>query len=380
MQDAGAASRTVHVALGERAYDIHVGHGTIRRLGALVRARFGVRRCFVVTDAAVAGHWLAPARAALESEGCAVSHLVVAGGEGNKSFGSLRSIIEWLLGERVGRDGLVIALGGGIVGDIAGFAAAVTLRGLDYVQVPTTLLAQVDSSVGGKTAINTGHGKNLVGSFHQPGLVVIDTAVLDTLPAREVLCGYAEVVKYGLIRDPGFFEWLEANGRQVIAGDTAARIHAIVHSCSVKAEIVRADEREQAGRALLNFGHTFGHALEAAAGFDGTLLHGEAVAVGMRLALELSRRMDLCPGQDAERAHAHLAAAGFATRIADIAGSGAWTPDGLIAHMRHDKKVRDGRMRFVLARGIGEAFVTAGVEEAQVGEVLAASLGDGVRT
>ncbi len=367
--------RTIRVALDERAYDIHVGEGLIAGLGALVRNRFGQRRAFVVTDDPVAGHWLEPVRAALESEGLAVSHLLIPGGEANKSFERLREIVNWLLDQRVDRRGLVIALGGGIVGDIAGFAAAVTLRGLDYVQVPTTLLAQVDSSVGGKTAVNTPHGKNLVGSFHQPGLVVIDTRVLDTLPAREVRCGYAEVVKYGLIRDHRFFDWLEANGPKVLAGDAAARLHAIVTSCSVKAEIVAGDEREEGRRALLNLGHTFGHALEAAAGFDGTLLHGEAVAVGMELALGLSHRLGLCPGQDLERARRHLAASGFATRIADIPGAGSWDAAGLIAHMRHDKKVRDGRMRFVLSRGIGDAFVTADVDEAVVADCLARSLG-----
>ena len=367
-------ARTIRVALDERAYDIHVGEGMMGRLGTLVRDRFGLRRAFIVTDGQVAGHWLAPARAALESEGFATAHLVLPGGEANKSFDRLRETVSWLLDQRVDRGGLVIALGGGIVGDMAGFAAAVTLRGLDYVQVPTTLLAQVDSSVGGKTAINTPHGKNLVGSFHQPGLVVIDTAVLDSLPAREVRCGYAEVVKYGLIRDRSFFGWLEANGPRVLAGDPAARLHAIVTSCSVKAEIVAGDEREQGGRALLNLGHTFGHALEAAAGFDGTLLHGEAVAVGMDLALGLSHRLGLCPGQDAERARRHLAASGFATRIADIPGARSWDAAGLIGHMRHDKKVRDGRMRFVLSRGIGDAFVTADVEEAVVAEILDGSL------
>ena len=263
--------RTIRVALDERSYDIHVGEGLIAGLGALVRDRFGQRRAFIVTDQPVAERWLAPVHAALESEGIAASHLVIPGGEANKSFERLQDIVGWLLDQRVDRRGLVIALGGGIVGDIAGFAAAVTLRGLDY--------AQVDSSVGGKTAVNTPHGKNLVGSFHQPGLVVIDTRVLDTLPDREVRCGYAEVVKYGLIRDHRFFDWLEVNGPKVLAGDADARLHAIVTSCSVKAEIVAGDEREEGGRALLNLGHTFGHALEAAAGFDGTLLHGEAVAV-----------------------------------------------------------------------------------------------------
>jgi 3-dehydroquinate synthase len=365
---------TVRVELGERAYDIEVGAGRMAALGEAILERFGKRRAFIVTDEHVAPHWLSTARDGLVAGGIETKHYILPTGESTKSFRNLESLLDWLLGERVGRDGIVVALGGGVVGDLAGFAAAITLRGLDFVQVPTTLLAQVDSSVGGKTAINTKHGKNLVGSFHQPGLVVIDTAVLNTLSAREVLAGYAEVVKYGLIRDPGFFEWLESNGAGLLDGDPEARRVAVVESCKAKARIVAADERETGDRALLNFGHTFGHALEAEAGYGGGVLHGEAVSIGMILALDLSRRMGLCPGQDVDRARRHFAAVGLPMDIASIPGGREWSAEKLIGHMRHDKKVLAGRMRFILARGIGDAFVTADVDENDVAEVLERSI------
>jgi 3-dehydroquinate synthase len=365
---------TVRVELGERAYDIEVGAGRMAALGEAILERFGKRRAFIVTDEHVAPHWLSTARDGLVAGGIETKHYILQTGESTKSFRNLESLLDWLLGERVGRDGIVVALGGGVVGDLAGFAAAITLRGLDFVQVPTTLLAQVDSSVGGKTAINTKHGKNLVGSFHQPGLVVIDTAVLNTLSAREVLAGYAEVVKYGLIRDPGFFEWLESNGAGLLDGDPEARRVAVVESCKAKARIVAADERETGDRALLNFGHTFGHALEAEAGYGGGVLHGEAVSIGMILALDLSRRMGLCPGQDVDRARRHFAAVGLPMDIASIPGGREWSAEKLIGHMRHDKKVLAGRMRFILARGIGDAFVTADVDENDVAEVLERSI------
>ena len=365
---------TVRVELGDRGYDIIVGDRMMTRLGEAVRARFGQRRGFVVTDERVCQHWLQPALQGLQAAGIETRHFILPTGESTKSFAQLERLLDWLLGERVGRDGVVIALGGGVVGDLAGFAAAITLRGLDFVQVPTTLLSQVDSSVGGKTAINTAHGKNLVGAFHQPGLVVIDTSVLDTLAPREVLAGYAEVVKYGLIRDPDFFEWLESNGAKVLAGDPEARRVAVVESCKAKARIVAADERETGDRALLNFGHTFGHALEAEAGYGGGVLHGEAVSIGMILALDLSRRMGLCPGQDVDRARRHFASVGLPMDVASIADSRGWNAPALVDHMRHDKKVLAGRMRFILARGIGDAFVTADVDENAVREIMARSL------
>jgi len=368
------STETVRVELGERAYDIVVGADQMAKLGEAILERFGKRRAFVVTDEHVAPHWLATARGGLDGSGIENKHYILPTGESTKSFEQLEGLLDWLLGERIGRDGIVVALGGGVVGDLAGFAAAITLRGLDFVQVPTTLLAQVDSSVGGKTAINTAHGKNLVGSFHQPGLVLIDTGVLNTLSEREVLAGYAEVVKYGLIRDPNFFEWLESNGAGLLAGDPEARRVAVVESCKAKARIVAADERETGDRALLNFGHTFGHALEAEAGYDGGVLHGEAVSIGMILALDLSHRMGLCPGQDVDRARRHFAAMGLPMDIASIAGAGDWDTGKLMDHMRHDKKVLAGRMRFILARGIGDAFVTAEVDERDVAAVLERSI------
>jgi len=261
----------------------------------------------------------------------------------------------------------VVALGGGVIGDLAGFAAAVLLRGVRFVQVPTTLLAQVDSSVGGKTAIDTAHGKNLVGAFHQPRLVLADTGVLDTLPRRELLAGYAEVLKYALLGDPGFFDWLEANGRKVIAGDAGARAHAIVTSCAAKAEIVAADEREAGARALLNLGHTFGHALEAETGYDGSLLHGEAVAIGMVLAFALSERLGLCPSADTARVRRHMADVGLPT---GLPGGRAWDAGRLLDHMTRDKKARDGRATFVLVRGIGRAYVEPEVDPAEVRALL----------
>ena len=367
----------VPVELSDRTYDIVVADGLMSRLGELVVERLGRRRVVILTDERVAAHWLSTARASLQAVGCRTTEIVVPEGEATKSFAQLERVIDHLLDAHVGRDWLMIALGGGVIGDLAGFAAAITLRGLDYVQVPTTLLSQVDSSVGGKTAINTSQGKNLVGSFHQPRLVVIDTLVLDTLAQREVLAGYAEVVKYGLIRRTNFFQWLETNGERVLAGDREARRIAISESCRTKAAIVAADERETGERALLNFGHTFGHALEAEAGYDGRLLHGEAVAIGMVLALETSHRMGLCVGQDVNRARVHFAEVGLPMSITAIEGANRWTVEALLDHMRHDKKVLDGCMRFVLARTIGDAFVSADVDEDLVKALIAEDLNSG---
>ena len=364
---------TITVALGVRSYDIVVGAGLLSRLGQAVSGRFGSPKIFIVTDAAVAEFWLEPARASLSAAGYTCETIIMPAGESTKSFACLQQLLEAMLAAGVERDTVVVALGGGVIGDLAGFAAAIALRGLACVQVPTTLLAQVDSSVGGKTALNTRHGKNLVGAFHQPALVVIDTAVLDTLPQREILAGYAEMVKYGLIRRRGFFDWLESNGRAVIAGDAEARRIAIVESCRTKADIVAADEREAGERALLNFGHTFGHALEAEAGYAATLLHGEAVAIGMGLAFDLSQALGLCSGQDAVRARRHLAAMGLPRDIAAIPGARHWTVERLLGHMRRDKKVVGGRLRFVLTRGIGAGFVTDDVPEDAVAAVIEAS-------
>jgi len=318
----------------------------------------------IVSDANVAAH-LATLQAALAAAGIASEAIVLPPGESTKSWAQLEAVTDRLLAHGVERGDHVIALGGGVIGDLVGFAASIVKRGCGFVQIPTTLLAQVDSSVGGKTAINTRAGKNLIGAFHQPGLVLIDPDVLDTLPARETRAGYAEVVKYGLIDDFAFFEWCEANGEKLLAGDPEAREHAIAHSVGAKARIVAEDERETTGkRALLNLGHTFGHALEAETGFSDRLLHGEGVAAGMALAFAYSARRGLCPGQDAERVAAHLRAVGLPDGIkaAEINASGAT----LVDHMRHDKKMDAGTLPFLLAHGIGRTYLDHSVDLADV--------------
>ncbi|WP_029007905.1 3-dehydroquinate synthase [Azospirillum halopraeferens] len=347
---------TVRVALGARSYDILVGDGILGACGPRIAAITGDRAPVIVTDDTVAGLHLETLRQALAGAGSdAGEPIILPAGEKTKDFAHLERLMDAILARRIERSAVLVALGGGVIGDITGFAAAIALRGIDFIQVPTTLLSQVDSSVGGKTGINTGHGKNLVGAFHQPRLVIADTATLDTLPRREVLAGYAEVVKYGLIRLPEFFAWLEENGDRVVAGDSAARRHAVTVSCRAKADIVGADERESGERALLNLGHTFGHALEAATGFGARLLHGEGVAIGMVLAFDLSVRLGLCPPEDAARARRHLASVGLPVTPAQVPGVD-WDVDELIGHMAKDKKVKDGRITFILARGIGQAF------------------------
>ena len=292
-------------------------------------------------------------------------------GEQTKDFRHFQKLVEDLLGLGVERRTTLVALGGGVIGDLTGFAAATLLRGVAYVQIPTTLLAQVDSSVGGKTAIDTIHGKNLVGAFYQPVLVLADIDALATLPRRELLAGYAEVVKYGLIRDPDFFGWLEANGPALVAGDAGLRREAVRRSCAAKAEIVASDEREEAERALLNFGHTFGHALEAETGFGDALLHGEAVALGMRLAFDFSARLGLCAEAEIARVRRHFAAVGLPTELGEAGNLPRLSVDGLLRHMRHDKKVRDGKITLILARGIGDAFIKPDVPEGLIREFLA---------
>jgi 3-dehydroquinate synthase len=372
-------SSTVKVALGARSYDIVIGRDLIASLGARVAALRPGAKAAIVTDENVAHHHLASAEAALAGADVAATRVTVPVGEGSKSFRVFEQVCEAIIAARIERGDLVIALGGGVIGDLAGFAASVVRRGLDYVQVPTTLLAQVDSSVGGKTAINSAHGKNLIGTFHQPILVVADTAALDTLPERQFRAGYAEVVKYGLLGDAGFFSWLEANWREVFAGGkstgSVAREHAIVVSCRAKAAIVARDERETGDRALLNFGHTFGHALEAACGFSDRLLHGEAVAAGMALALAFSARRGLLPPAEAERAIRHLAEVGLPTRPRDIPG-GLPSVDRLMELMAQDKKVKRGVLTFILARGIGSAFVEGGVDERDVYAFLSEKLSE----
>ncbi len=370
---------TVKVALGARSYDIVIGRGLIASLGARILALRPGAKAAIVTDANVAHYHLAAAEAALAAAGVAASRVIVAAGEGSKSFAVFEQVCEATIAARIERGDLVVALGGGVIGDLAGFAASVVRRGIDYVQVPTTLLAQVDSSVGGKTAINSAHGKNLIGTFHQPILVVADTAVLDTLPEREFRAGYAEVVKYGLIGDAAFFSWLEANWRGVFAGGASsgslAREHAIIVSCRAKAAIVARDERESGERALLNLGHTFGHALEAACGFSDRLLHGEAVAAGMALAFAFSARQGLLPAAEAERAIRHLAAVGLPTGPQDIPGELPGV-DRLLELMAQDKKVKRGMPTFILARGIGAAFIDSGVDAYDVRAFLSEKLAE----
>jgi 3-dehydroquinate synthase len=328
----------------------------------------------IITDATVAKHHLAAAEASLSAAGIASSSVKVPSGESSKSFRHFEQVCDALLAAKIERGDLVVALGGGVVGDLGGFCSAVVRRGVDYVQVPTTLLAQVDSSVGGKTAINSRHGKNLIGVFYQPILVVADTAVLDTLPEREFRAGYAETVKYGLLGDADFFEWLDANWRDVFAGGPA-REHAIAVSCRAKAAIVARDERETGDRMLLNLGHTFGHAFEAAAGFSDRLLHGEAVGLGMSLAFEFSARRGLIAKEEADRAIAHLAAVGLPTHVRAVPGLNWPGIDAMMDLISQDKKVTRGQLTFILVRGIGQAFVTRDVEAAEVRAFLAEKLG-----
>ena len=350
----------VHVELGERSYPIVVGEGLLAEAGAMIRAVLPAPRAVIVTDANVAPLYLAPLEASLQTAGIRHARVILAAGEHTKKFPELEILAERVLDEGIERSTALIALGGGVVGDITGFAAGVLLRGLPYIQVPTTLLAQVDSSVGGKTGINTRHGKNLVGLFHQPRLVLADVATLASLDPRQLRAGYAEVVKYGLIGDRNFFDWLEAFGPAVCRGDRAAQQQAVLVSCTAKAAIVAADEREAGQRALLNLGHTFGHALEAETGFGDALLHGEAVAIGMVLAFDLSVQLGLCPADDADRVRRHLTASGLPTGLGASLGRKC-SPERLIDHMARDKKVQNGHITFVLARGIGKAFVSRDV-------------------
>lgn len=355
----------VEVPLGTRGYGIDIGAGALDKAGELLAPYAPRGRLVVVTDTNVATHQLGRLTASLAQAGIAAVTQVLPAGEGTKSWEHLAALLDGMLAQGVERNDHVVALGGGVIGDLVGFAAAILKRGCGFVQVPTTLLAQVDSSVGGKTAINTAAGKNLVGAFHQPSYVLIDPTTLDTLPEREVRAGYAEVAKYGLIDDAAFFAWCEANGAALIAGDAEARVEAIRHSISAKAAIVGEDERETTGRrALLNLGHTFGHALEAETGFSDKLLHGEAVAAGMALAFRFSARQGLCPAADAARVTAHLEAIGLPVFLdeAGIDASGA----ALVAHMAHDKKMSGGRLPFLLARGIGETFLAQDVDLSEV--------------
>jgi 3-dehydroquinate synthase len=365
---------TVPVALGPRSYDIHIGEGLIGRSGDIVKPLLRRPRTAIVTDENVARHHLETLRDSLAGAGIASETIVLAPGEATKSFADLARLCDWLLGTGVERGDCIVALGGGVIGDLAGFAAAVVLRGIGFIQIPTTLLAQVDSSVGGKTGINSRLGKNLIGAFHQPLCVIADTAALATLPRRELAAGYAEVAKYGLIGDAAFFAWLEDNAARLFAGDREARSHAVEVSCRAKARIVAADETEAGVRALLNLGHTFGHALEAAAGFGERLLHGEAVAVGMAMAFRFSERMGVCRAGAASQVADHLASVGLPAAPRDLAFD-LPGPEGVLDLMRKDKKARDGRLTLILARDIGEAFIAPDVADSHVLAFLGEELG-----
>ncbi len=366
-------TETVYVPLGDRAYDVRIGAGLLARAGAEIAPLLARPKVWVVTEKTVAALHLEGLRAGLAADGIEMESLVLPPGESTKSWSYLTQTVEWLLTQKVERRDIVVAFGGGVIGDLVGFAAAILRRGVRFVQIPTSLLAQVDSSVGGKTGINTGHGKNLVGSFHQPSLVLADIAVLGTLTERDFLAGYGEVAKYGLLGDADFFTWLEENGPKLAAGDMDLRAEAVRHSVQMKADIVERDETEQGDRALLNLGHTFCHALEAATGYSDRLLHGEGVAIGCALAFDLSARLGLCAQEDPSRVRAHLSDMKMKRDLFDIPGE-LPDADALLALMGQDKKVVDGQLRFILARGIGAAFVTADVPSDAVRDVLADAL------
>lgn len=361
--------KTLSVALNERSYNISIGSNLISNTGKLIAPLIDKSPVIIVTDDNVAEYHLANLRQSLQSESIASAVITLPPGEKTKGYEGFQNLLTTILDIGPDRHSTLIALGGGVVGDITGFAASVILRGINFIQIPTTLLAQVDSSVGGKTGINTRHGKNLIGSFYQPLMVIADTNTLNTLPRRELLAGYAEVIKYGLISDITFFKWLERNGNALINGDGDLRQQAISTSCLAKAEIVRRDEREAGERALLNFGHTFGHALEAEAGFNDKLLHGEAVAIGMMMAFNLSVKMGLCSKEDSKRVKMHLRSVGLPTQAADVPKQ-AWKSAALLSHMAQDKKVRNGKITFILTRGIGQAFTTSDVEISDVTALL----------
>lgn len=367
----GQSETTIEVKLPGRSYAIVIGEGLIASAGRRIAAALPAARCAVVSDDSVAALYLAPVKASLEQHGLFLGEAVVTPGEASKSFDVLAPLCERLLALGVERGDCVMALGGGVVGDLAGFAASILRRGVRVVQMPTSLLAQVDSSVGGKTGIDTKQGKNLIGTFHQPSLVLADISVLSTLSPREFRAGYAEVVKYGLIGDAPFFAWLEQNWADIFSASSGARRRAVDTSVRAKAAIVAADEREESGtRALLNLGHTFGHALEAFAGYSDRLLHGEAIAIGMRLAFAFSVERGLCPPSDAARVERHFETAGLPVKIAAIPGAKP-SPDDLLKLMAQDKKVKGGKLALVLVRGIGQAFVEHDVPVAQLTAFLA---------
>ena len=360
----------VPVRIGASGYDIHIGEGLLDRAGEMLRPLLSRPRTVIVTDENVDAAQGARLERGLAAAGVSFEKIVLAPGEGAKTMRGLEALLDRLIAQGVERSDLIIAFGGGVIGDLTGFAAAILRRGCRFAQVPTTLLAQVDSAVGGKTAVNAALGKNLIGAFHQPAIVIADVGALSTLPERELKAGYAEIVKYGALGDEPFFAWLENRGSALIAGDMTARRIAVKRSCEAKAEIVAADERETGARALLNLGHTFGHALEAADGYSSRLLHGEAVSVGMALAFDYSVAARICPAADAERLKAHLAAVGLPSTIASAFGSRVISAEGLLSHMMQDKKVEQGAMTLILVRRLGEAFVERAVDTGNILQFL----------
>lgn len=365
-----AAVSCVPVALGDRSYDIFIGTDLLARAGEYIGPVLRNRRVAIITDEAVAGLHLDALQRSLSEANIEYISIVLPAGESSKSFAIFEDVLTQLLDAKIQRDEALIALGGGVIGDLTGFAAASLRRGVDFIQIPTTLLSQVDSSVGGKTGINTAQGKNLIGAFYQPKLVLADVGLLDTLPRRQVLAGYAEVIKYGLLGDFDFFSWLETNGEKVISGEAQSRIYAVTQSVEAKARIVAADEREGGIRAVLNLGHTFGHALEAEAGYGAGLVHGEAVAIGTIMAAELSAAKGWLTGQDTARIRAHFIQVGLPVSLPTIDGV-TWDAKTLLAHMRQDKKVSGGKLTLILLKAIGDAFITQDVTEEDIVAVLA---------
>ena len=351
----------VTVELGERAYEIHIGSGVLARAADYIAPVLARPKLAIVADANLAETHLPVLQATLDGAGIAHDSFLVPAGEASKNFHQLAELCDWLLAQKIERNDCIVALGGGVIGDLTGFAAAILRRGTRFIQIPTSLLAQVDSSIGGKTAINSKSGKNLIGAFHQPDLVLADMDVLTTLPPRQVLAGYAEIVKYGGLGNPAFFDWLEQNHQAVLALEPAAVAQAVAESCRAKAAIVARDERESGERALLNLGHTFGHAFEKLTGYGEALLHGEAVAYGMVLAFALSAERGHCSSSDADRVKAHIGAVGLPITMAQI-GNGKFEADALVEAMRQDKKVQAGKMRFILAQKIGHTFIADDVE------------------
>jgi 3-dehydroquinate synthase len=365
--------KTVSVELSRRSYDILIGSGTLAKVGKVLAARLARPRIVIVTDENVASLHLEGLIASLDEAGISARPIIVPPGEATKSFVELAELCDRLLAEGVERNDMIAAFGGGVIGDLTGFAAAILRRGIAYAQLPTTLLAQVDSAVGGKTGINSKLGKNLIGAFHQPALVIADTELLRTLPEREFRAGYAEVVKYGLLGDREFYQWLDSNAEALGQGDQPALRHAVSVCCAAKARIVAADETENRERALLNLGHTFGHALEAAAGYSSRLLHGEAVAIGMAMAFRFSAALGLCSAADADQVARHLERSGLPVSPGQIAG-GPFSAKELLDRMHQDKKTRSGRLTFILVKGIGRAFIAPDVDEKRLLSFLSSEL------